>query len=167
MLGRASPGKVPSMWWCLCVADLQQSLKSKDLQPNTKYDDIIFKFILICPITFGSLKWGGLHVKRVVILMWVTQCGWYYPKLKADSLHFSLIFIVSFNSLWWNTESKQQKNTSLSKCPWTALYGRDSVDRDSSVHCSSNPVAPWGCLWLTLCEQVWLGLLSPQCAYGL
>ncbi len=48
--------KKNSLWWCLWVPDLRQSVPAKDSQQNIKNEHFI---TLICHIKFEPLKMGG------------------------------------------------------------------------------------------------------------
>ena len=79
-------------------SSLMLSLCARNMWPNTNLLATLIHMQCkwICPKNFWSLKMGGLYTKSAVISKRFTRHGWLYPHINADSLHFNLIVILSF-----------------------------------------------------------------------
>ena len=75
------------------------------------------------PNYFWCLKMGGLLKQGDVNPTWTTQSGCKYTQIKDDSLHFNLIFIVSFEIQCNGVQrAKRTEIVPLSKYLWTVFY---------------------------------------------
>ena len=94
--GRASPGKMPNIWWSLWVTDFRQS---SDLQPsNTLQAITLCSFVQLLLVPWN----GGVCMKRAIIHSRIIGYG--YKSCKAPIEPHIKCLISS--SMFWRTEPK-------------------------------------------------------------